>query len=122
MDANKRLELINTWTENENRIQKLVNELEEAKRLKEKIEEEIPSLGQTGKWEIKFISPKTPSQAKMVVLPSGQEVSKSKKRKIKQEEAMRKKMSQLRSEGGGTILQDTGKRLDQSQLFNPPNN
>jgi len=122
MDANKRLELINRWTENENRIQRLVEELEDAKKLKEKIEEEIPSLGQTGKWEIKFISPKTPSQAKMVVLPDGQEVSKSKKRKIKQEEAMRKKMIQMEKTGGGTILKDTGKAIDQSQNFNPPSN
>jgi hypothetical protein len=108
------------WTENENLIQKLVRDLEEAKKRKEKIEEEIPSLGETGKWEIKFVSPKKPAPAKLAVLPDGQTVSKSKKRKIKQEEAMRKKMTAMKGTGGSTILKDTGKALDSSQNFNPP--
>lgn len=58
MDANRRISLINTWTENENLIEKLVRQLEEANKIKEKIEEEIPSLRETGRWETKFVSPK----------------------------------------------------------------
>lgn len=117
MDADRRLELINTWTTNENKIQDLVRQLEDAKALKEKIEEDIPSLRETGKWEIKFISPKRAEQPKKIVLPTGETTTKSQKRKQKTEAAIRKKMAKMAEESSGTILMDTGSLMDTSQDF-----
>jgi len=117
MDADRRLELINAWTENENRIQDLVRQLEAAKEVKTKIESEIPSLRETGKWEINFISPKKAPEPKKITLPSGEETTKSQKRKQKTEAAVRRKMAKMAKEGGGTILLDTGSFMDTSQDF-----
>lgn len=117
MDPERRIELINMWTDNENKIQDLVKKLEEAKNLKEKIESEIPSLGETGRWEIKFISPKKVEGPKKIVLPSGETTTKSQKRKIRTEAAIRKKMKILDQEGQTTQPMDTSISGDHSQEF-----
>lgn len=122
MDANRRISLLNTWTENENLIEKLVRQLEEANKIKEKIEEEIPSLRETGRWETKFVSPKKPAETKKTTTYKGQEVSKSKKRKIKTEEALKKKISKMRLEGGDELGLLPKGGIDKSQDHSRPNN
>lgn len=122
MDAQRRLDLINSWTANENKINELVKELNEANKLKEKIENEIPSLRETGKWEIKFLSPKKTSEAPKTTTYKGQPVTASKKRKLKEEEALRKKLAILKEKGGDPLDLLPKRGLDQSQNFNRPEN
>jgi len=117
MDAQRRIDLINAWTTNENRIEELLKELGEANKIKEKIEKEIPSLGETGKWEMKFISPKKPSEAQKTTTYKGESVSKSKKRKLKTEEALRRKLSKLNESGGDALGLRPQPGLDSTQNF-----
>jgi len=122
MDSNRRLDLINNWTENENQIARLIKQLEEANKLKEKIEDEIPSLRETGKWEVKFSPPKKPSEAKKSTTYKGESVSKSKKRKLKTEEAMRKKMAKMAAENQDPLGLRPSGGIDKSQDFARANN
>lgn len=117
MDAQRRIDLINDWTENENKIVDLLRQLEEANQIKKKIEDEIPSLRDTGKWEVKFISPKKSAEVQKVTTYKGQQVSASKKRKLKSEEALKRKIAKMRIEGGDQLgLQPSG-GLDKTQNF-----
>lgn len=122
MDSNRRLELINAWTANENKINELIIALKEANQIKEKIEDEIPSLKEAGKWEVKFVPPKKPSEAQKLTTYKGQQVSASKKRKMKTEESLKKRLAKIRQEGGDPLELLPKGGLDQTQNFNRPEN
>lgn len=120
MEPNRRIELITTWSENEKKINELVKELEEANRLKSKIEEEIPALRETGKWEMKYFPPKKPQEAKKTTTYKGEEVTKSKKRKMKTEEALKKKIAKINTAPRDDLELLPKGGIDKSQNFNRP--
>jgi len=122
MEPNRRIELITSWTDNESKITKLIQELEDANRLKAKIEEEIPALRETGRWEIKYFPPKKPQEEKKTTTYKGEEVTKSKKRKMKTEEALRKKIAKISTGPTDPLGLRPQGGVDKSQDFSKPDN